>query len=146
MISRVFTVYQLTHYLKYELTKIINDYRINIVIIPDLLTMFFQEAEIDFEEVSYLVGEIIDVLKLITCEGKVLLLTSLAVDEQSHPLAVELGDKIVSFFGKSVAIDKNKTNNKFKILIRERQGVDYIAVKKYLSLTSQDMLTVMERR
>jgi archaellum biogenesis ATPase FlaH len=88
MISRVFTVYQLTHYLKYELTKIINDYRINIVIIPDLLTMFFQEAEIDFEEVRYLVAEIIDVLKLITREGKVLLLTSLAVDEQSHPLAV----------------------------------------------------------
>ena len=145
MISRVFTVYQLTHFLKFELTKIINDYRINIVIIPDLLTMFFQEAEIDFEEVSFLVAEIIDVLKLITREGKVLLLTSLGVDEQSHPLAVELGDKIVSFFGKSVAIDKNKTNNKFKILIRERQGLDYIAVKKYLSLTSQDMLTVMER-
>jgi hypothetical protein len=38
--------------------------------------------------VLYLVAEIIDVLKLITREGKVLLLTSLAVDEQSHPLAV----------------------------------------------------------
>ena len=88
MISRVFTVYQLTHFLKYELPKTIYDYRINIVIIPDLLTMFFQEAEIDFEEVLYLVAEIIDVLKLITREGKVLLLTSLAVDEQSHPLAV----------------------------------------------------------
>lgn len=145
MISRVFTVYQLTHFLKFELGKIINHYRINIVIIPDLLTMFFQEAEIDFGEVNFLVGEIIDMLKSITNEGKVLLLTSLAVDEQSHPLAVELGDKIVSCFGKSVAIDKNKTNNKFKILIRERQGPDYIAVKKYLSLASEDMLPVMER-
>src|SRR5437867_4797280 len=37
MISRVFTVYQLTHFLKYELPKTIHEYKINIVIIPNLL-------------------------------------------------------------------------------------------------------------
>lgn len=145
MISRVFTVYQLTHFLKYELPKTIRDHKINIVIIPDLLAMFFQEAEMDFEEVKFLVTEIIDILKVITHEGKVLLITSLSVDDQLPPFVIDLGNKIVKCFSKCVAIDKNKTNDKFKMLIQQKQGADYIAVKKYLSLTAEDVLTVIGR-
>ena len=145
MISRVFTVYQLTHFLKFELPKIIHDYRINIVIIPDLLAMFLQEAEMDFDEVKFLVTEIIDLLKAITHEGKVLLITSFTLDDQLPPFVIDLGNKIVKCFSKCVAIDKNKTNDKFKILIRQKQGADYIAVKKYLSLTPEDVLTVIGR-
>ena len=145
MISRVFTVYQLTHFLKYELPKTIHDHKINIVMIPDLLTMFFQEAEMDFEEVKFLVTEIIDILKVITHEGKVLLITSLSLDDQLPPFVIDLGNKIVKCFSKCVAIDKNKTNDKFKMLIQQKQGADYIAVNKYLSLTAEDVLTVMGR-
>jgi hypothetical protein len=146
MISRVFTVYQLTHFLKYELPKTIHDYRINIVIIPDLLTMFLQEAEMDFNEVKFLVTEIVDILKVITHEGKVLLITSLSLDDdQLPPFVIDLGNKIVKSFNKCIAIDKNKTNDKFKMLIRQKQCADYIAVKKYLSLTAEDVLTVKAR-
>jgi Rad51 len=146
MISRVFTVYQLTHFLKYELPKTIHDYRINIVIIPDLLTMFLQEAEMDFNEIKFLVTEIVDILKVITHEGKVLLITSLSLDDdQLPPFVIDLGNKIVKSFNKCIAIDKNKTNDKFKMLIRQKQGADYIAVKKYLSLTAEDVLTVKAR-
>jgi hypothetical protein len=145
MISRVFTVYQLTHFLKYELPKTIHDYKINIVIIPDLLAMFLQEAEMDFDEVKFLVTEIIDILKVITHEGKVLLITSLSLDDQLPPFVIDLGNKIVKCFSKCVAIDKNKTNDKFKMLIQQKQGTDYIAVKKYLSLTVEDVLTVIGR-
>ena len=146
MISRVFTVYQLTHFLKYELPKTIHDYRINIVIIPDLLTMFLQEAEIDIDEVKFLVTEIVDILKVITHEGKVLLITSLSLDDdQLPPFIIDLGNRIVKSFNKCIAIDKNKTNDKFKMLIRQKQGADYIAVKKYLSLTAEDVLTVKAR-
>ena len=145
LISRVFTVYQLTHFLKYELPKTIHDHKINIVMIPDLLTMFFQEAEMDFEEVKFLVTEIIDILKVIKHEGKVLLITSLSLDDQLPPFVLDLGNKIVKCFSKCVAIDKNKTNDKFKMLIQEKQGADYIAVKKYLSLTAEDVLTVIGR-
>jgi Rad51 len=145
-ISRVFTVYQLTHFLKYELPKTIHDYRINIVIIPDLLTMFLQEAEMDFNEIKFLVTEIVDILKVITHEGKVLLITSLSLDDdQLPPFVIDLGNKIVKSFNKCIAIDKNKTNDKFKMLIRQKQGADYIAVKKYLSLTAEDVLTVKAR-
>lgn len=146
MISRVFTVYQLTHFLKYELPKTIHDYRINIVIIPDLLTMFLQEAEMDFNEVKFLVTEIVDILKVITHEGKVLLITSLSLDDdQLPPFVIDLGNRIVKSFNKCIAIDKNKTNDKFKMLIRQKQGAGYIAVKKYLSLTAEDVLTVKAR-
>ena len=145
MISRVFTVYQLTHFLKYELPKTIHDYRINIVIIPDLLTMFLQEAEMDFNEIKFLVTEIVDIFKVITHEGKVLLITSLSLDDQLPSFVIDLGNRIVKSFNKCIAIDKNKTNDKFKMLIRQKQGADYIAVKKYLSLTAEDVLTVKAR-
>jgi len=145
MISRVFTVYQLTHFLKYELPKTIHDYTINIVIIPDLLAMFLQEAEMDIDEAKFLVTEIVDILKVITHEGKVLLITSLSIDDQLPHFVIDLGNKIIKSFNKRIAIDKNKTNDKFKMLIQQKQGADYIAVKKYLSLTAEDVLTVMRR-
>lgn len=145
MISRVFTVYQLTHFLKYELHKTIHDYKINIIIIPDLLSMFLQEAEMDLNEVEFLVTEIIDILKVITHEGKVLLISSFSLDDQASPFIKDLENKIVKCFSKCVAIDKNKTNEKFKISIQQKQSVDYVAVKKYLSLTAEDVLTAIAR-
>jgi hypothetical protein len=39
----------------------------------------------------------------------------------------------------------NKTNDKFKVLIQEKQDVDYVTVKKYLSLSFEDVLTVVRR-
>jgi len=146
MISRVFTVYQLAHFLKYELPKIINDYRINIVIIPDLLAMFLQQAEMDVDEVKFLVSEIIDILEVIAREGKVLLIISLFFEgNKLPPLVIDLGNRIVKIFNKCVKIDKNKTNDKFKMLIQQRQGADYVTTKKCLSLTAEDVLTVIRR-
>lgn len=145
MISRVFTVYQLTHFLKYELIKTIYNYRINIVIIPDLLAMFLQEAEIDIDEVQFLVTEIADILKLIIHQGKLLLITSLSLDDKLPPSILDLGNRVVKCFNKYIAIDKNKTNDKFKILIQQKQGADYVAVNKYLSLSADDLLTVIRR-
>jgi hypothetical protein len=143
MISRVFTVYQLMHFLKYELPKTIHEYKINIVIIPNLLEMFFQEAEIDVDEVEFLVTEIAAVLKVITDEGKVLFITSLSLDEKVPSLVVNLGNRIVKNFNKCIRIDKNKTNDKFKMLIQQKQDEHYITVKKYLSITAEDVLTVI---
>jgi hypothetical protein len=145
MISRVFTVYQLTHFLKYELIKTIHNYRINIVIIPDLLAMFLQEAEIDIDEVEFLVTEIADILKSIIHQGKLLLITSLYLDDKLPPSILDLGNKVVKCFNKYIAIDKNKTNDKFKILIQQKQGADYVAVNKYLSLSVENLLTVIRR-
>jgi len=54
IVSRVFTVYQLTHFLKYELSKSIHEHTANVVIIPDLLAMFIQQPGINIREVESL--------------------------------------------------------------------------------------------
>jgi hypothetical protein len=142
MISRMFTIYQLTHFLKYELPKTVYDYDINILIIPDLLGMFLQEAEMDINEITFLLTEIINNLMKITQEGKVLLITSLSLEIGLPPYVMELGNKIIRCFDKYISIDKNKTNNKFKIAVQQKQDSDYVAIKKYISLSAEDMLTV----
>lgn len=44
--------------------------------------MFLQEAEMDIDEVRFLVTEIADILKLIIHQGKLLLITSLSLDDK----------------------------------------------------------------
>jgi Rad51 len=140
MISRVFTVYQLTHFLKFELLKTVYEYGTNIVVIPDLLSMFLQEPEIDVDEVEFLIGEVIEVLKVLSVKSKVLLITSLSLNNKSSPYHFKLAKTILEIFNKSIEIDKNKTNDKFKILLHEKQGTNYVTVRKYLSLTAEDVL------
>jgi hypothetical protein len=145
MISRVFTVYQLTHFLKYELFKTIHEYRTNIVVIPDLLSMFLQEPEMDVAEIEFLITEITEVLKELSIKSKVLVITSVSLNDKLSPYVHNLGNTILEIFNKCIEIEKNKTNDKFKMLIQEKQGADYVTVKKYLSLTAEDVLTVIGR-
>ncbi len=142
MICRVFTVYQLTHFLKYELHAAVQKYGINIVVIPDLLSMFVQQPETDIDEVEFLMREIIDVIKTISIRGKVLLLTSLSLGSKSSPYHHKLTKSITEIFNKSIEIDKNITNDKLKIVLHEKQGKNYVAIRKYLSITQEDVLTV----
>jgi len=146
MISRVFTVYQLTHFLKYELSKTIHEQKTNVVIIPDLLAMFAQEPEINIRDAQSLLREIVDLLKEVPSKYKVLLITSISLNnDKLSPGVLGARNKILSVFNKHVKVDMNKTNDKFKVLIQEKQDVDYVTVKKYLSLSSGDVLTVVRR-
>lgn len=143
MICRVFTVYQLTHFLKYELLATVQKYGINVVVIPDLLSMFVQQPETDFDEVKFLIREVIDVIKMISIKGEVLLLASFSLGNKSSPNHHELAKTITEIFNKSIEIDKNKTNDKFKIVLHEKQGTNYVTLRKYLSITDEDVLTVI---
>ena len=147
MISRVFTVYQLTHFLKYELPKTIHEQKTNVVIIPDLLAMFAQEPEINIRDVQSLLREIADLIKEVPSKYKVLLITSISLNnnDKLSPGVLGVRNKILSMFNKHVKVDMNKTNDKFKVLIQEKQDVDYVTVKKYLSLSFEDVLTVVRR-
>ena len=49
IVSRVFTIYQLIHFLVYELSKIIRKYNINLVVIPNLLEMFIRIHSVTYE-------------------------------------------------------------------------------------------------
>lgn len=143
VICRVFTVYQLTHFLKYELLKTVDKYGTNIVVIPDLLSLFVQQPDTDVDEVEFLIREVIEVIKTITIKSKVLLITSISLDNNSSPFHNKLAKTITEIFNKSIEIDKNKTNDKFKILLHEKQGKNYVTTRKYLSLTDEDVLTVI---
>jgi hypothetical protein len=54
IVSRVFTIYQLIHFLVYELSKIIRKYNINLVVIPDPLEMFIQDPQLRMKEAKSL--------------------------------------------------------------------------------------------
>jgi|GEM_PF-217235 hypothetical protein len=141
MISRVFTVYQLTHFLKYELPKTIHEHKINVVIIPELLAMFAQEPEINIRGVESLLREIADLLKEVPSKYKVLLITSISLDNNKLSSDVlDVRNKVLSMFNKHIKVDMNKTNDKFKVFIQEKQDLDYVTVKKYLSLSYEDVL------
>jgi hypothetical protein len=146
IVSRVFTVYQLTHFLKYELSKSIHEHTANVVIIPDLLAMFVQEPEIKIREVEFLLSEIADVLKEAPSKYKILLITSISLnDDKLSADLLRIRKKVLGMFNKYIIVDMNRTNDKFKVLIQEKHGVDYVTVKKYLSVSSEDVLTVVRR-
>jgi hypothetical protein len=146
IVSRVFTVYQLTHFLKYELSKSIHEHTANVVIIPDLLAMFIQEPEINIREVEFLLSEIADVLKEAPSKYKILLITSISLnDDKLSADLLRIRKKVLGMFNKYIIVDMNRTNDKFKVLIQEKQGVDYVTVKKFLSVSSKDVLTVVKR-
>jgi hypothetical protein len=58
IVSRVFTIYQLIHFLVYELSKIIRKYNINLVVIPDLLEMFIQDPQLRMKEAKSLIRKL----------------------------------------------------------------------------------------
>jgi septum formation topological specificity factor MinE len=99
----------------------------------------------DVAEIEFLITEIMGVLKELSIKTKVLLITSLRLNDKLSPYVLNLGNMILQLFNKYIEIDKNKTNDKFKMLIQEKQGADYVTVKKYLSLTAEDVLTVIGR-
>ena len=146
MISRVFTVYQLTHFLKYELLKIIHKNRTDVVMIPDLLAMFTKEPDINHREIEFLLRDIRGLLKEVSSKHKVLLITSISLTHNKlSPKVIVLRNKLLGMFNKCIKVDMNKTNDKFKVLIQEKHDVDYITIKKYLYISSQDILTVTSR-
>ena len=122
------------------------------VIIPDLLAMFAQESEINIRDVQSLLREIADLLKEVPSKYKVLLITSISLNnnDKLSPGVLGVRNKMLSMFNKHVKVDMNKTNDKFKVLkvlIHEKEhvDVDYVTVKKYLSLSFEDVLTVVRR-
>lgn len=127
--------------------KTIHEQKTNVVIIPDLLAMFAQEPEINIRDVQSLLREIADLLKEVPSKYKVLLITSISLNnnDKLSPGVLGVRNKILSMFNKHVKVDMNKTNDKFKVLIKEKQDVDYVTVKKYLSLSFEDVLTVVRR-
>ncbi|MEP6577051.1 MAG: hypothetical protein ABJB85_11540, partial [Nitrososphaerota archaeon] len=65
LISRQFTIYQLTHTIIYDLPKRIQLYKPKVVVISGLLDQFSQDPYINFAEAESLVSQIVTALRKI---------------------------------------------------------------------------------
>ena len=65
VVSRAFTVHQLTNLIISELPNIIRPLETCLIIVPDLLHMFTHDPNIDPKEATYLIKEIISVIRKI---------------------------------------------------------------------------------
>ena len=66
VVSRVFTVHQLTNLIVNELPNIVRQLDTCLVIIPDLLHMFTHDANIDHKEAKHLIKEIVSAIKKVS--------------------------------------------------------------------------------
>jgi hypothetical protein len=153
IVSRVFTIYQLTHLLVYELSKIIHKYNINLVVIPDLLKMFIQDPQLHMKEAESLIREIAGALRKISImnnNNNVLLLASLPSNNElsSSPILDVAHTIFLSSFNKEIEITENRTNDRLKLRMCERSDDDIhdITIKKQYSLSVEDLLTITGRQ
>jgi len=65
VVSRAFTVYQLTNLIIKELPNIIRQLDTCLIIVPDLLNMFTHDPNIDLKEAKYLIQEIVSAIRKI---------------------------------------------------------------------------------
>jgi hypothetical protein len=148
IVSRVFTIYQLIHFLVYELSKIIRKYNINLVVIPDLLEMFIQDPQLHMKEAKSLIREIAAALRKISVMNNnnnynVLLLASLpSNNELSSPILDVTHRIFFSLFNKEI-----NTNDRLKLRMRERSDDDIhdTTIKKHYSLSMEDLITITGR-
>jgi hypothetical protein len=63
MITRAFTIYQLTDLLIYELPRIIQQLDSRVIVIADLLRLFILDPNIDHNEAIFLIKEIVNSIK-----------------------------------------------------------------------------------
>lgn len=96
VVSRAFTIYQLTGVITHELPQVIRRFNSKLVVISDLLKMFTQDPQISKGEAGYLINEIMASLNKIT---GVLLILSIQ-DESSYNV------QILKAFGKRIEIAK----------------------------------------
>jgi hypothetical protein len=86
IISRVFTLYQLTNIIVYELPKVIEQYdNAKLIVISDLLDMFLRDPQLEVEEGQCLIKEIVSSLKQRReIFGNTLIVTSLSSSSYSY--------------------------------------------------------------
>jgi len=145
IVSRVFTIYQLIHFLVYELSKIIRKYNINLVVIPD--------PQLHMKEAKSLIREIAAALRKISVMNNnnnynVLLLASLpSNNELSSPILDVTHRIFFSLFNKEIEITENNTNDRLKLRMRERSDDDIhdTTIKKHCSLSMEDLVTITGR-
>lgn len=145
IVSRVFTIYQLTHSLVYDLPKLIKKYNVNVVAITDLLHMF-EDPHLNVKETEYLIRKIVDALSKINIKHDILLLASIPLRNDLPSSILDMWYEIVDTFNKRIEIveNKTKTNSRLRMKVCERQYIHDVTTRKICSLSLEDLLTMHE--
>jgi hypothetical protein len=144
MISRVFTIYQLTNFIVNEIPYLIEKYSMNLIAIPGLLEMFCQNAELDIKEIQCVFKAIEKAFRKISRKRNILLVTSVTLNNQIS--IIGLAQRMfLNIFNKNIGINKNKTNNRLTVRVYEKQQyIHYVNIRKQCALSMKELLTTNE--
>ncbi len=153
IITRPFTVYQLTDIVVNQLPKVIQQYSAKMVVVSDLLDMFVLDPQIGSNEATYLINEIINSVTKSRMLEDVLVIVSLPLVDsayrQNNKAAISYNKIIIPRFDKSIEI-MNSHENKNKMIdikirndcTRHKNTMNDFHYDKLLSINERDLLTV----
>jgi hypothetical protein len=149
IISRVFTIYQLTNMIIHELSNVIQKFDSKIIVISDLLNMFIHDPQIEIKEAKYLICGIINSITTTRALKDVLFIVSLAYEDglYQNKSATPYDHKIIlSRFDKCIEIVANNNDNALiDIRIRNswhKNNINDLSNSNFFSITERDLLTV----
>ena len=144
MISRAFTIHQLTNFIVNEIPNLIEKYSMNIIALPSLLEMFCQNAELDIKEIQCVFKVIEKAFRKISRKKNILLVTSVTLNNQI-PI-IELAQRmLLNIFNKNIEINKNKTNDRLTVRIYEKQQhINSVNIRKQSALSMEEIFKTHE--
>jgi RNase H-fold protein (predicted Holliday junction resolvase) len=147
ILTRCFTVYQLADIVINQLPKVIQQYEAKLVVVSDLLDMFVRDPQIETNEATYLINEIVNSITRSKALEDVLVIVSLPfrnVSSNSDNVkpCISYNKMVHTRFDKSIEITDIE-NNVIDIKMRNnsKKTRDFCN-GKFLSINKSDLLTV----
>jgi hypothetical protein len=153
VVSRAFTIYQLTDLIIYELPRVIQQLEAKVILISDLLNMFVCDPQIKIEEGERMIKEIINSLRKIssTTNNTLIVVSLYRHHHYSSFSSSYLYEKILlPRFDKCIEITnskKEKVNNLLDIRIRNHKnhhndGISKNSCRRF-SLSERDLMQLI---
>jgi hypothetical protein len=151
IVTRSFTVYQLADIVINQLPKIIQQYEAKIIVVSDLLDMFIRDPQIEANEATYLINEIVNSITKTRALEDVLVVVSLPYGHgtyhHSDKLSMSYNKTILPRFDKYIEIMNSKDKENKMIDIKIRKSNNIIRINdfhngKLLSINKRDLTTV----
>ena len=153
VVSRAFTIYQLTDLIIYELPRVVQQLEAKVILISDLLNMFVCDPQIKIEEGERMIKEIINSLRKIssTINNTLIVVSLYRHHHYSSFSSSYLYEKILlPRFDKCIEITnskKEKVNNLLDIRIRNHKnhhndGISKNSCRRF-SLSERDLMQLI---
>ena len=156
IVTRPFTVYQLTDIIINQLPQIIQQYDAKMVVVSDLLDMFVRDPQIEANEAKCLINEIVNSITKSRGLGDVLVIVSFSyvhdLFHHNNKLYLSYGRMILQRFNNCIEITDSKDNKNRAIDVkidssnnnskRIKNTINDFHNGKSVSINKTDLLTV----